>query len=510
MALTARTTSSAEVILSEIKRHKTGATVSLLVLLFVLAGIGYGLYRYLGQPKSVAGPSQTTKMTKLIATGKTRDAAISPDGKYVVYVEEDAKQQSLWIRQVATGSNVQIVPPAQVSYYGLTFSNDSNYVHYIRTGKDDQQPFALYRVPSLGGTSTKLIEHLDSAVTFSPDGQRLAFLRTEAVKETRLLIANADGSGEWTIATRMQPKFFDVEGLVRIAWSPDGKIIACPVGDNASNNYAVVGVSVEDGSEKPLTSQKLLGVEQVAWLSDGSGLAMLAVVPEGEKLSWQLWHLSYPGGELRRITNDVNRYASLSVTEDSNSLVAVQSNQNSRIWIAPKGDVGNARQISSGTEDGFIGLSWTPDGRIVYHSRTGGDGRSNIWVMNADGSNQRQLTYEGGFAPSVSPDGRYIVFGSWRADTINIWRIDIDGGNPKQLTDGGRNTMPCFSPDGRWVVYSSLELGLWKVPINGGTPVFLCNTAGALPVVSPDGTQIACFYVDEQANPSFWNNAPPI
>jgi eukaryotic-like serine/threonine-protein kinase len=505
VTLTARTTSSAEVILSEIGRHKTSATVSLLVLLLVVAGIGYGLYRFLGQPKPEAGPLQTTKMTKLIASGKARDAAISPDGKHVVYVEEEAKQQSLWISQVATGSHVQIVPPAQVFYLGLTFSKDLNYVYYTRTSKDDPRDprAALYRVSSLGGTSTKLIEYLDSAVAFSPDGQRFAFLRAKSRKETSLLIANADGSGERTIATRMAPEFFVTEGLVRIGWSPDGKIVACPTGDNTKNFYGVVGVSVEDGSEKPLTSQKLPYVAQVAWLSGGSGLAMLAIAPDERKSPQQLWRLSYPGGELRRITNDLNSYTSLSLTEDSNALVTVQSNQSSRIWIAPKGDAVNARQISSGAEDGSGGLCWTPEGRIVYQSRTGGDGRSNIWVMNADGSNQRQLTYEGGITPSVSSDGRYIVFASWgRADTMNIWRVDIDGGNQRQLTDGKSNGMPCVSRDGRWVVYASWELGLWKVPIDGGTSVFLSDSNSMWPVVSPDGTQIACFYADDKANPS--------
>jgi Tol biopolymer transport system component len=506
-----RTTSSVEYVLSEIKGHKRGAVLVGAALILLFSSVGYVLNKLPHRPEPAAAPFQTTKMTRLTATGKARDAAISPDGKYIVYAEEDNKQQSLWVRQVATGSNIQIIPPADVNYFGLTFSNDSNYVYYVRNEKDDPL-FNLYQVPALGGASRKLIDRVDSAVAFSPDSQRLAFVRDyDSKKESALVIFNTDGSGERTLSTRKFPDSFYIDDETRIAWSPDAKIIACPASRIDANGeyYNIVGVRVEDGSEESLTSQKWGWVSQVAWLSDGSGLVILAAELAALKVSlpysMQLWHLSYPGGNARRITNDLNSYRAVGLTADSNSLVTVQTNRVSNIWIAPQADLSRARQITSGTLEGNSGLTWTLDGRIVYRSNA--SGKPDIWMMDVDGSNRRRLTHEGQSStrPTVSPDGRYIVFGSDRAGKLNIWRMDMDGGNPKQLTDGKLNINPHLSPDGRWVVYQSRDAGepsLWKVPIEGGDPVQLNDTISNLPVVSPDGKQIACFYWDDQANPT--------
>ncbi len=505
----AKTTSRLDSFVTEIKRRKGVVALIGVVLVLLLGGIGRGVYRLLNKSLPAAAPFTLTNVSRLTATGRAKLAAISPDGKYVVYAQQEDKQQGLWVKQVATGSSVQIVPPADFGFYwGLTFSNDSNYVYYVKTDRASGGGAfnKLFQIPSLGGVSKKLMEQVDSAITFSPDGQRFAFVRDNLQKEeTEIVLANADGRGEHTLAVRKAPDRFASDLATRIAWSPDGTIIACAAVSADRDGYyqSVVAVSVQDGSQKLLTSQRWSHIGQVAWQSDGSGLVMVAVDDESIRASPQLWYLSYPSGQARRITNDLNRFSDVSLTANAGALVTVQTNRVSNIWVAPKGDESRARQITSGTYDGSAGLAWTPDGRIVYTSEA--SGKQDIWMMNVDGTNQKRLTHDGqNGRPTVSRDGRHILFHSLRGGRNNIWQMDVDGGSQRQLTDGKSNAHGSFSADDRWVVYISRDHGngtVWKMPIDGGKAVQLSGPTANLPSVSPDGKQIVCFYWDEQANP---------
>ena len=151
------------------------------------------------------------------------------------------------------------------------------------------------------------------------------------------------------------------------------------------------------------------------------------------------------------------------------------------------GGVGPAKQIISRHGKNFS-VCWTPDGRLVYSSAR--NTNSDLWIMNSDGTDEKQLTVGVGYntSPSVTGDGRYIVFESLRSGATNIWRTDLDGANPMQLTRGNNDRNPQTSPDGRWVVYESRDAAistLWKVPIDGGTAVQLVGKSSWQPAISP-------------------------
>ena len=208
----ARRTSSAEFALGEIKRHKQGAVVALAALLVLLGGIGFGLYKFVIHPRSKPLPFQAIKKKKLITTGNASKPAISPDGKHVAYVVDAAGQQSLWISQLATTSNVPIIPPAEVRYGRPNFSHDGNYIYYLVTEKSDPQG-ALYRIPVFGGTPRKLLVNIQSAISLSPDDKRLAFYRSNPAEgEELLMVANAEGTGELKLASRKGDDWFEFSG----------------------------------------------------------------------------------------------------------------------------------------------------------------------------------------------------------------------------------------------------------------------------------------------------------
>lgn len=476
--------------------------------LLVLAVIAVGLYVFIGQKQSkgkTGPPFQTTRIMKLTGTGKASGAVISPDGKYVAHFVTEAGQPSIWVRQVATTSNVPIAPPADVDYVGLTFSRDGNYVYYVKAAKGTSIR-TLFQVPVLGGAAKQVVEDVDSAITFSPDGKRFAFVRGYPRDgESALMLANADGSEEQKLAVKKQPDSF-----VQPAWSPDGKVIACSARSLTGGfHMKVVEIQVAGGAEKNITAQKWLAVGGLDWLPDASGMIMSALEEKPTSAHLQIWQLSYPAGAARRITNDLNNYMGVSLSSDSTAMVTVQSEANSNLWVAPNGDAARAKQITSGSNSYDNSLSWTPDGRIVYV--TNANGPPDIWTMDLDGKNQKQLTTNTGLNlfSSVSPDGRFIIFNSSRMgglNTFNIWRMNLDGSNPKQLTYGANEYFPVCSPDGKWVYYTPLndsgKPSVWRVPIDGGDPVRLTDYVSVRPIISPDGKLMACQYHDEQPTSS--------
>jgi eukaryotic-like serine/threonine-protein kinase len=442
-------------------------------------------------------PFENMRMTKLTNAGRTIDAAISPDGKYLAEVVEEAGLQSMWLRQVGEPiASKQIVAPTTGQFEGLTFTRDGNNIYYVVWENNAHD--VLYKIAVLGSSPQKLPVDLVSPISFSSDGQRMAFVRRSNDRsESALVVTNIDGTAEQVIARRREPLFFSEVGP---AWSEDSKSIACSVRSSAGGfRSSVVEVALADGREKQITSQAWRLVEKVAWLRDNRGLIITAA--DKPSSPFQIWHISYPDGTARQITSDLNSYVGLSLSDDSEKLVTVQSDRLSSIWIAPKGVEADAVQVTPGVSK-HHGLVWTPEGKIVYSSVTSGN--PDIWIMNADGTDQKQLTTDTNVDrdPSVSPDGRFIAFGSDRSGRFNIWRIDSDGANLKQLTNGDDEQFPEFSPDGQSIVYQGFIKGvptLWRLRMDQDSPIQLTKSYSNWPDVSPDGKSIACYYQDPDA-----------
>jgi Tol biopolymer transport system component/DNA-binding winged helix-turn-helix (wHTH) protein len=463
---------------------------------------------------------QTMEMTRLTTTGQIRDVAIAPDGKYVAYVRGDAGRQCLRLRQVVTGGDVTLVAPAETRYRGLTFSPDGNYLFFVSRQKKEAAN-VLYSVPLLGGTVKKLLSGVDSAPTISPDGTQLAFVReSPTMGESALLVANADGSSERRLAVRKLPAFFSVDGP---AWSPDGQRIACATANfNGGLSFQAVAVKVADGSEAVIGTQRWLWMKRLVWLPDGSGLLMPARQQKISLVS-QIWQLTYPAGEASRVTNDLNDYHGLGLTADAQTLVTVQVEELSTLWVLRLPTLADPRRATRITsvpsrQDGLRGLAWTPDGRIVYSSNE--DNSRDLWIVHADGTQPERLTSQAGdnFFPTVSRDGRFIIFLSNRSNALRVWRMEADGSQPRELTNGDLDQTPTLSPDQQWVVYSSIQAGkrtLWKVPVNGGEAVPVTDKVTEYPALSPDGQLLACLYRASAKAPSSvavlsWTGGAPL
>jgi serine/threonine protein kinase len=481
-----------------IKRRKTGVAAAFGVVLIVTTSAGYAVYKFLG--RNVRSSSQNVRLARLTATGKAFSAAISPDGKYVAFVTSESNQpkrgrETLWVREVATNANAQIFPPSLQHYSKLTFSPDGNYLYYVASDNSDPEP-TLYQIPAGGGVPKRILTgainpQTSGAISISPDGNQFVFVRAYPSGESAIVVANADGSDERVIASRQDDSSFG-----RAVWSPDGQRIACSGAQiNAKGSYhELIEINANGGSEKLISARRWGWIDDVFWLSDGSGLLITA--DDGEGSPQQIWEISYSTGDARNLTTDfLGTYSSLSLSKDSSVLVATRNETVQHIWTQPADDAGGAKQITSGAAaDGWAGLAWTPDGRIAYSSIA--NGHQDIWIMDADGGNQRQLTVNlgsNGAGLSVSTDGRYVAFVSDQAGHGNIWRIKSDGTGPKQLTSGDGETNPVFLPDG-WISYPceiSGKPARCKVSIDGGEPEYVTGPYSDMMRFSPDGRLIA-------------------
>jgi Tol biopolymer transport system component len=433
----------------------------------------------------------------LTNTGRATHAAISPDGKYVAYVERSPDGPSVWVRQVAATNGVQVVTPAERQYIGLTFSPDANFIYFVVREAPVVTEGALYRVPTMGGRSERLLTRISSAVTFSPDGSAFAYVRKPQTGPGSMIVVTLDLARKGIVATRIL-----AEGAFTYtttpAWSPDGALIVCTANTRAidSSTVRLIGVRVADGRQLPVTRREWRHITRVAWLGDGRGLLMNA----GDQMNvGQIWYVSFPSGRSERITRDAMAYASVTITSDSKVAAAILEDSTSTVWVAEHGAPG--RQITFGKYDGRYGVAWAPDGRIVYTSMESGN--DDIWMMNRDGSGRSQLTTNQATddKATVSPDGRYIVFNSDRAGGFDLWRMDIDGENQTRLTRGIRVRTHQFTPDSRFVIASG-SARLWKVAIDGGGSEPLTEGVAFSPALTPDGTLIAaCARADLRAPP---------
>jgi eukaryotic-like serine/threonine-protein kinase len=498
--------SISESISIELKRHKVGVAVALVVLALVVAAGGFGIYKWFNRPAPIAHFSDV-KLTRITNSGNVIDATISPDGKYIVYALSDRSRQSLFIRQVSTANDKEIVAPAPVGVFGMTFSPDGADLYYAL--KQNLDAGTLYRVPVLGGTPSKILEKIDGPVSFSPDGKQFVLVRANYPQQgqSALVIANTDGSGERDLAVVKHPQRLSPLFFTGPSWSPDGKIVAATVATQGGSSK-IVGFAVADGTQKDLSPQTWPFSGRVQWLPDMTGL--LVVAGDNPAIA-QIWTMSYPDGAVRRVTNDLIQYRAIGLTQDGKKFTTVQAHGLVNLWVAPNGDAEKAVRLPTGNVSFYSStgnnVAWTGDRRLVFVSNEGG--KADIWIANPDGSNRKQLTTNNSmnFAPVVSADDRYVVFVSLADGKRNLWRMDLNGGNATRLTSGLSDGAPSLTPDGRWVVYISFDgvkPELWKVSIDGGAPVKLTDHVVTIPSVSPDGKWIAYSY-PESVDPS----APP-
>lgn len=424
------------------------------------------------------------KSEKFVTGGMVR-AVITPDGRFVAYTSETGGKESIWLRQLETSENIQVVPPTDEEYLGLVVSNDGNSLYFVRKTLTDQPTSAIYRVMTFGGIPVKITEKAEGTVSVSPDDRQLSFMRCNYRDDDfcSLFIVDADGQNERRLLTRQRP--------IRLAgaqFSPDGRSIAFASGQsrNGGSDFRLMRFDIASGTENQMSQKTFFDIRNLKWLPDGEGVLLTA--NETHDGRFRIWHVSTATGEAQAITKDATDYVSLSLDKAADKLIATHLSNTFHLYLARMDDVGNPKNLATAR----TGIDFAPDGKIVYE---GNDG--NIWTINRDGGERRQLTNNSfiDVLPRVSPDGRYIFFTSNRSGQSQIWRMNADGSSQVQITNSEGGYVKFVTPDGKWVYFESgLHQTLWRVSADGGEATEISTPGRAF---SPDGKLVAYFFRDK-------------
>jgi len=490
---------SSSAVIAAAKQHRWTVTAGLLAVLIVLGAAGFGVYSLLHRPAAM--PFQRFTITQVTNTGKATNAAVSPDGRYVLSAMDDNGMQSLWLRNVPTGSDTQVIPPSPSQYDSLAFAPDGNYVYFRK--QEAANLYNLYRSPILGGAPKMAVRNIDSGITFSPDAQRIAYIRVNAPEEGKYSIfaASLEGNEETVL------QVFDSGDPVSLAWSPKANEIAYSLLNLGEGGIGVIDI-LEVGTAKShrFATFKDKGAFEMQWSPDGRTLFARYVQTGANFARTQIGFLQGTGGNIEPVTRDTNTYTTLTLSADGRTLATVQARSYATISVLSKAEreFTEPRPLLSQSReyDDASSLSWAADGNLLITNFL------RLVKLGVDGKNQTQLLGD----PSAlmfqlsSCGTTYSVLG-WAhhggTKTANVWRVTADGSNPLKLTDGTFDESPVCSPDQKWVYYINPNSGgqISRVALDGsgraeaifrlpqGYQLFP-NMADWLNV-SPDGNRLA-------------------
>ncbi len=490
-----------------VREHRVGSALTFAIVVLLVAGAAYGLYALLH--KGAASPFQSFSIQQITDTGNVTLAAISPDGKYIASAVQGAEQQSLWLRNVPTGSDKQIIELRPTQYVELVFSPDGNYIYYRGAQSVSQAggAFDLYRVPVLGGAPQMIARDVDSGPVFISSGEKIIYARANDpdAGKYRLLEANADGSDEHARHIGDSAKF-----PFALAVSPDGTTIAFPPGPQGALDGVLDTLGLGGEHEQELLHLKGRDISKVGWMPDGRNL----LVQFGDRAvragQTQIGLVTYPGGEFRTITNDTNSYGGLTTSSDGSTLVTVKYSGPGGIDVIPADSTAPPVRLAGfSSQARFVSVSWLNAQELLVaeiHAlvRTTLDGGTQSVIVSDPNADINWA--------SVCPDGEQVVFdwnGHGASSGSNIWRVNSDGRDLRQISRDVSAMFPACSADGKYAYFAdfgagapeqkrvSIDGGLWeRAP---GADYKLGIIMGPAIAVNPSGNEIVLHVLETKA-----------
>jgi eukaryotic-like serine/threonine-protein kinase len=472
-------------------QHKWKTAAGIVAVLTVLGAAAFGIYSLLHHPG--AKPFAEFTVTQVTNSGKAATAAISPDGKNVLSVKNDNGLESLWLRNVPTASDTQIIPPSDSYYTSLTFSPDGNYIYFRTAQNAIHTYFVLYRAPIFGGTPQVIAKDIDSDISFSPDGQRIAYMRRNApdVGKYTILVASSEGGSEKIAQIGVSPL-----EPISLAWSPNDNKIYYSLYASEQGFGAIDSLDPVTGKSDRFVTFETQFPEELRWSPDGRILFTNYGQARADRLKGQIGFLRSTSKRIEPITRDTNDYRTLSTSTDGKTVATVLKRSYATISVLSKGErgFGEPRTLLSHTNDfdSWSYLSWLGDRDLIISSLR------HVVKISAAGDQTELLANSGAPMFDVLSCGtNYIVltWGSQDTTAMSVWRTNADGSSRLKLTGGKLDWWPVCSPDQKWVYYLNWDdKRIYRVPLDGSdkSQVIIATPQDYLGGlnISPDGKRL--------------------
>ncbi len=434
--------------------------------LILISTIGFGTYYTYKHYQSDIAKSSFENLTiqSLTNTGDVDLPALSPDGKFAVYLKGFGDEEVLQLRDIELGTVTDLKIEGGIKPGFSRFSPDGKWI-YFRKGKDGDSSGEIYKVSYLGGMPKLVAENVWGYFSFSPDGEEISFFRrTPSEKRYDVIVKSLKIEKEKIVFTQFVPQLFFIWSYP--SFSPDGKKMVVIERNQNQVTSKLILIDIENKKDSVFKTPKLVAFRRVEWIEEDK----ILVVARAKRQVPQIHQISYPSGNSISITRDLKTYRSLSVSADRKTIVAKNVETVSNIRILPNGNLENAKKFAKDNfgRNGFFGIRWMTDEKILYVSRI--DRNKDLWLLNPEDDSRQQLTKDSGNTnqlPSVSSDGKSIYFNSDRSGKMKIWRIDLNGKNPTQITEGEKTQelSPNVSSDGEWLYFikrSRKSSSIWR------------------------------------------------
>ncbi len=458
---------------------------------------GAGLSRlWPPRPRLARADVQIQQLTDFV--GVEEQPAVSPDGKWVAFIAPDKGRRQVWVRLLAGGS------PASVTHDNADHEHprwtpDSSSLIYFSSAAKEGEPGTLWEVAAVGGVPRPIASSQGEG-DVSHDGHRIVTFRRQD-NNTVLVILSRDG----TKAERVKALLSGSE-YHSPRWSPDDHWIAFDGNTVGPFNHTVyVMEDAAGGQPKPVVSAS--NIQGVAWLPDGSGLVYASSA--GSTMLYppifNLRTVLKEGGPSRQLTFGGESYVEPDIAA-AGRVFASRVRMQSDIWrfpVAGSAEDNTRNGVGITHQTGQVQTpSVSPDGKqIVYLSNSGG--HANLWVGSLDGSSpSRQIFFERDPAVAIgvpiwSPAGGRIVFVHNQGAVIDEWLVNPDGSGPLEFIRQGFRAV--WSPRGDWLYYTTEKEAatcIHKIPAAGGSPSNVrCGASGI--ALSSDGSSI--YYIPSYA-----------